>query len=210
MEPIVLLGGGGHCKSCIDVIEQSKLYKIVGILDMAEKLGQRILNYPIIGTDEEIEKFVSECPNFLITVGQIENPSARIKIYEKVKKAGGILPVIISKGAYVSSHAKVSEGSIIMNGAIINAGAKVGKACIINTKALIEHETEIGDFCHISTAANINGQVKVGNQSFIGSTTVVANNLNLCHKVTIGAGSQVLRDINLPGVYLGHPLRKIR
>jgi hypothetical protein len=31
MDDIVLIGGGGHCKSVIDVIEQQGEYKIVGI-----------------------------------------------------------------------------------------------------------------------------------------------------------------------------------
>ncbi len=30
------MGGGGHCKSCIDVIEQEGKYKIAGIVDAKE------------------------------------------------------------------------------------------------------------------------------------------------------------------------------
>ena len=33
MKNIVLIGGGGHCKSCIDVIEMEKKYKILGLVD---------------------------------------------------------------------------------------------------------------------------------------------------------------------------------
>ena len=33
MKNIILIGGGGHCKSVIDVIEQEKKYKISGIVD---------------------------------------------------------------------------------------------------------------------------------------------------------------------------------
>lgn len=210
MESIILLGGGGHCKSCIDVIEQSKRFKIIGILDVPEKAGQKVLGYPIIGTDEDIKKFLPDCENFLITVGQIENASVRKKVFDKVKQAGGKLPVIISNRSYVSKHAQIGEGTVIMHGVIVNAGAKIGNAGIINTNALIEHEAVVGDFCHISTAAIINGQVAVGNECFIGSNTVVANNISLCDNVTVSAGSQVLRDINAPGVYIGNPLRKIR
>ena len=39
MENIVLIGGGGHCKSVIDTIESSKLYNIIGIIDKNEKLN---------------------------------------------------------------------------------------------------------------------------------------------------------------------------
>lgn len=210
MEPIILIGGGGHCISCIDVIEKGGLFKITGILDLPDKVGQKILGYPIIGTDDDLVKFQPQCANFLITVGQINSYKLREKIYNEVKNAGGKLPVIISPLAYVSKHADISEGTIIMHNALVNASAKIGKACIINTKALIEHEAEIGDFCHISTSSIANGQVKVGKGCFIGSNTVIGNNIAIADNVVIAAGSQILRKIKLPGIYIGNPLRKIR
>ena len=33
MRKIILIGGGGHALSCIDVIEHEKKFKIVGIVD---------------------------------------------------------------------------------------------------------------------------------------------------------------------------------
>lgn len=38
MRPLILIGGGGHCKSVIDVAESAG-YTILGILDMPEMLG---------------------------------------------------------------------------------------------------------------------------------------------------------------------------
>ena len=210
MKPIILIGGGGHCISCIDVIEQTGLYQILGILDVPEKLGIKVLNYSIIGTDNELDQFLPDCSDFLITVGQIKSSSVREKIFLTVKKAGGNLPVIISPIAHVSKYANIAEGTIVMHHAFINAEAFIGKGCIINTKALIEHETIIGNFCHISTAAIANGQVRIGDCCFIGSNTVIANNTNVAAKTIIAAGSQVLRSIDASGTYIGQPLRKVR
>jgi sugar O-acyltransferase (sialic acid O-acetyltransferase NeuD family) len=210
MKPIILIGGGGHCKSCIDIIEQTGLYEILGILDLPEKFGQQVLNYSIIGNENELETYVKYCPDFLITVGQLELSYLREIIYNKVIQAGGKLPVIISPLAYVSQFACIEEGSIVMHNALVNAGAKVGKASILNTKSLIEHEATIGNFCHISTASVINGQANIGDSCFIGSNSVVSNNTNITSNTIIAAGSQILRNIDLPGTYLGHPIRKIR
>ncbi len=33
MKKIILIGAGGHVRSCIDVIEQSKKYEIFGLID---------------------------------------------------------------------------------------------------------------------------------------------------------------------------------
>ena len=44
MDKIILIGGGGHCKSCIDVIEQAGTFQIAGIVDVPEKLHQKALD----------------------------------------------------------------------------------------------------------------------------------------------------------------------
>ena len=36
-EKLVLIGGGGHCRACIDVIERENKYQIAGIVDIKEK-----------------------------------------------------------------------------------------------------------------------------------------------------------------------------
>jgi hypothetical protein len=48
MKPkIILVGGGGHCHSCIDVIEQEGKFEIAGIVD-AIKGGEKVLGYPVL------------------------------------------------------------------------------------------------------------------------------------------------------------------
>ena len=172
MQKLILLGGGGHCKSCIDVIEQEGNYVIAGILDNKELLGQKILDYDFIGTDDDIAKFVSEGYAFLITVGQISTPSIRKKLFALLSSHGAQLATVISPRAYVSKHAKIGKGTIIMHDALINASVSIGKNCIINSKALIEHDVNIEDFCHISTSAVINGGVTVKEATFFGSNAV--------------------------------------
>lgn len=207
---IILIGGGGHCLAAIDVIELDGQYDIRGILDLPEKVGSTIQDYPVIGTDEDIEELVKECSDFHITVGQIKSSVIRERIFNRVKEAGGRLPVIISPLAYVSPNAQVGEGSIVMHQALVNAGATIGNVGIINSKALIEHEATIGDFCHISTGAVVNGQAHIGDCCFIGSNAVVSNNIEIVENTIVGAGSQVLKSITAPGIYSSDLLKKIR
>jgi len=171
-KPIVLIGGGGHCKSCIDVIETIDAFRIAGILDFSSNIGDKILGYPVIGSDDDIPRLIKEKSFFLITIGTIGKPDKRIELFQKVVNLGGILPKIISPNAYVSKHAKIGSGTIIMHHAMVNASADVGRNCIINTKALVEHDAVIGDHCHISTGSIINGGVSIGACSFFGSGAV--------------------------------------
>jgi sugar O-acyltransferase (sialic acid O-acetyltransferase NeuD family) len=208
MEPILLIGGGGHCLSCIDVLNALNLFEIVGILDNPDKVGTTISGIRIIGTDDDIPNLVSQYKNFLITIGQIKSAQKRIRIFNAIKKNGGNLPVVISPKAYVSPSAFIDEGTIVMHNSLINAKAAIGKNCIINTGALIEHEVIIGDFCHISTHAIVNGQVIVGRDSFIGSNSVIANNLVLPDEIIIAAGTCLLKAPEKTGTYIGNPARK--
>ena len=195
MKKIILIGGGGHCKSCIDVIEQQGKYQIAGIVDMPEKLHQKILGYEIIATDDDLPRLVNEHENFLITLGQIKTPEKRIRIFQTLKESGAKLPVIISPLAYISKHAKIGDGTIIMHRVLINAGAKIGSNCIINTKALIEHDAIIGDHCHIATGAIINGGVKVGRGTFFGSNAVCKEYIKIGENAVIGCGAKITKNI---------------
>ncbi|MCK9206149.1 MAG: NeuD/PglB/VioB family sugar acetyltransferase [Salinivirgaceae bacterium] len=171
-EPIVLIGGGGHCKSCIDVIEAQNKYSIVGIVDKESKKGEKILGYEIFACDNDLPELATRFRYFHITIGQIYSADLRLKIWNILSILDIELPLIISPHAHVSPHAKIGKGSIIMHHALVNAGAEIGMNCIINSKALIEHDVKIGDFCHVSTGAILNGGVTVGNRSFIGSGCV--------------------------------------
>ena len=203
MNNLILLGGGGHCKSVIEVAESAG-YNILGILDRSEEVGKQVLDYKVIGTDDDIPQYVDKA-EFVITVGFIKNPAIRIKLYNKVKEAGGKLATVIASTAHVSKYAILSEGTVIMHQAIVNAGANIGINSIINTFANIEHDAQIGDQCHISTGTMVNGDCKVGDRCFIGSQSVLANGITVGDDIIVGAGSFVRKNISVRGIYSGNP-----
>lgn len=191
MNKIILIGGGGHCKSVIDVIEQQAHFEIAGIVDKHEFLGSKILGYQVIGSDFDLDSLAKKYQYALITVGQIKSPLLRIKLFDLANKAGFILPTIISPNAYVSKYSKIGNGSVIMHHAIVNANTTIGDNCIINSKVLIEHDCFIANHCHISTNAIINGGVKIGSNCFIGSNVTTKDNITIKEKSFIKAGALV-------------------
>ncbi len=188
-EKIILVGGGGHCSSCIDVIEAEGLYEIAGIVEVPEKVGEQVLGYPVIASDNDLSQLVQRDVSFLVTVGQIKSSAQRRKLYEQLLSLEAVLPTIISPRAYVSRHAFVGQGTIVMHDALVNAGAQVGSNCILNTKSLIEHDAVVEDHCHISTGAIINGEVQIGEGSFIGSNAVTVHGANIGPDSFVRAGN---------------------
>jgi sugar O-acyltransferase (sialic acid O-acetyltransferase NeuD family) len=189
MKKIILIGGGGHCKSAIDVIEQEARFEIIGIVDKPKSLGSKVLGYSVIGSDLDLQNLAKKYRNALITVGQIKSALTRIKLFNLAIKCGFALPSIISPKAYVSKHSKIGSGSIVMHQAIVNANSFIGDNCIINTKALIEHDCSISDHCHISTNAIINGGNQIGSKSFIGSNVTTKEYTKIKKNSLIKAGS---------------------
>ena len=203
MQSLILVGGGGHCKSVIDVAESAG-YNILGILDMPEDVGKQVLDHKVIGTDDDIPQYVDKA-EFIITVGFIKNPATRIILYNKVKEAGGKLATIIASTAHVSKYSTIGEGTVVMHQAFVNAGAHIGANCIINTFCNIEHDAQIGDQCHISTGTMVNGDCKIGERVFVGSQSVLANGITIGDDIIVGAASYVRKSISDKGIYAGNP-----
>ncbi len=192
---IVLVGGGGHCKACIDVIEAQGGYTIAGIVDIKERIGESVLGYRIIATDDDFQSLVREYEYFLICIGQIKLLQKRMEKFKILKSYGAKFPIIISPLAYISRHAKLYEGTVAMHNVTVNAYAEVGRNCILNTSSVIEHDAIIKDNCHISTGALINGGSIIEENCFIGSNVTIREGIHIGRDSVIGAGLTILKDM---------------
>jgi sugar O-acyltransferase (sialic acid O-acetyltransferase NeuD family) len=186
---LILIGAGGHAHSCIDVIEQQGHFQIAGFVGLPEQQHTQHLGYAVIGADTDLPALAKNYQYALIAIGQIHSAEHRIRLYKLAKHLGFKLPAIISPRAYVSKHAKIGNGTIVMHDALINSGAIVGDNCIINTKSLIEHDAVIENNCHISTGAIINGGAIVKQGSFVGSNAVTKESVKTHEEDFIKAGS---------------------
>jgi len=192
---LILLGASGHCRACIDVIEQCGTYKIEGLIDKTTPAATKSLDgYAIIGNDRELEKIRQRCHAALIAVGQIGTSAIRVKLFERLKSLGYELPVIVAPSAYVSPRAEIAEGTIIMHHALVNAGARVGANCILNSGCVVEHDVHIGDHTHVSTGSVVNGSAIIGARSFIGSGATVVQGVKLPDSCFVRAGSLVCSE----------------
>ncbi len=191
---IILLGAGGHCHSCIDVIETEEVFEIAGIVEQeGNDKKDSVLGYPIIGYDNELSKLKKQFDYAFITVGQMGSSVLRKKLYDTLVELNFIVPVIVSPLAYVSAHTKIENGTIVMHHSCVNAGAVIGNNCILNTKSLVEHDSKIGDNTHISTSAVVNGNSNIGSNCFVGSNSIVVNGAKLPDNYFFKAG-KVIKD----------------
>jgi sugar O-acyltransferase (sialic acid O-acetyltransferase NeuD family) len=201
---LILIGAGGHARSCIDVIEQQEDFHIAGLVGLPKQLHNKHLGYAVFGTDRDLPELAKTFQYTLITIGQIQTAEHRIRLYQHAIQLGFQLPIIIAPTAHVSRHATLGEGSIVMHGAIVNAGARVGNNCIINTCALIEHDVTVEDHSHISTGAILNGDVTVGTGSFIGCGSVIKEGVAIGKGCLVGMGHTVRHKLGDNSHFIKH------
>ncbi len=194
MDKIIILGSGGHAKSCADVIESTGKYEIAGYIHN-EKDSKLENTMRFLGNDASLSDLRLKIGNAFIGIGQIKSPKTRIDLHRKLLDLDYNIPSVISPNAYISKTAEIGKGTIIMHQAIVNSNAKIGDNCIINNKSLIEHDVIIGNHCHISTGSIINGNCKIKDEVFIGSGTICKHGITVEQRAIINAGKYV--DLNI-------------
>jgi sugar O-acyltransferase (sialic acid O-acetyltransferase NeuD family) len=201
---LILIGAGSHARSCIDVIEQQGQYQVAGLVGLPEQKHIQQLGYAVFAFDGELDELAKSYQYALVSIGHIQTAENRIRLYNEATQRGFQFPVICAPTAYVSRHAKVGAGSIVMHGAIVNAGARVGNNCIINTGAVIEHDSIVDDHCHISTGAILNGGVSIGTGSFVGSGCVVKEGVTIGKNCVVGMGLSIRHKLGDYSRFTGH------
>ena len=210
MKKIILLGGGGHCKSVIDSIRSKSEYTIIGILDLQENINKFVNGVQIIGTDEDLEKYsVEENFHFFITAGSIGNTTIRRSLAKLCEKYNLEFATVIDQTAVVSDSSIIGKGVFIGKGAIVNADACVKDHCIINTGSIIEHDCHIGNYVHIAPGAVLSGGVKIGDFTHVGTNSTVIQGITIGCNVIMGAGTVVHRNVPNSKKIVGNPWREI-
>ena len=201
---IVLMGGGGHCRACLEVIAGVGL-QVTGILDsqpVAADMPGRL------GDDSWLDSASARGLLYLVTVGQVDVAPRRRLLFENLVKRGLECATVMAANATISGRTSIGAGTIVMQRAVINRGAVVGRNCIINTSAIIEHDARIADHCHVSTGAIANGGVQIGEGCMIGSGAIILPGIKIAPNVVVGAGAVVTRDIEAAGSWWGIPARR--
>lgn len=204
---LLLIGGGGHCKSVLDSVLALHAYNEIGIVDYT---NVPVNGVPVIGQDGDLPNLHKEgWTDAFITVGSIGDTMLRRRLYKMISDIGFAVPTIADSSAIVAQDVVLASGCYVGKGAILNAGSSIGKAAIINTGAVIEHDCVIGEFAHISPGAVLCGQVFVGDNSHIGAGAIIRQQIKIGEDVLVGIGSVVVNDIPNRVKAYGNPCRVV-
>ena len=195
---IGLLGGGSQADETAEFDpELDVVFRAVS----ADRLAQAGDGFVDIATDD---------PALLGTpvVAAVGAPGLRRAL---VREWRGIeFATVVSPAASVSPTAVVGAGSIVAPGAVLTHGAVLGRHVILNVGASVSHTSIVGDFVTISPGARIAGDCAIGDGSFVGIGAIVSHGVTIASGTVLGAGAVAVDDIDVAGVYVGVPARRVR
>lgn len=211
MKKVILLGSGGHAKCVIDSMRLAGKYQPYCVLDIKERVGDKILGVEVVGSDSDLPVFIRRGIGLcFVALGSTGDPSRRIMLWQLALKAGFKFPTIIHPSSSVSSDSDIGHGVYIGPGAVVNAGAVIGDGCIINSCAVVEHDCRIGQFVHLAPGAVLSGGVIIGDRVHLGTGCSVTHGVEIGEDSIVGTGCVVIRNITSHAVCVGNPAKKIK
>lgn len=191
-ERVVILGGGGHAKVVIDILEESGEVEIAGFVSTSDQPDE-LCGYRRLGPDEILDETLrSGVQSAFVAIG--DNRRRRDCI-GMLRRTGFTLINAISRAASVSRRATLAQGIAVMPGAVINAGARIEDGAIVNTNASVDHDCIVGAWAHVAPGAAVAGCVRLGEGVFVGTGSCVIPGITIGCWTTVGAGGVVLADL---------------
>ena len=191
-KPLIIIGAGGGAKMCIDCLETSADYQVVGLLDDKIEIGIRVQGIPVIGRINCIKQLLDfKINNFVIAFGVLEKRHKRFELYSTLKEIGCIFPNIIHPRAIVEKSVELGDGNVILAGANIGSSVKLGNLNYINNNSLISHDCILMNNIHIAPGAVLASSINVESDVLIGMNTTIF------YGITIGASSTILNGLTI-------------
>jgi sugar O-acyltransferase (sialic acid O-acetyltransferase NeuD family) len=204
MTPLVIIGGGGHCRSVIDAVVRSDSYYIHGIIDDTCKAGEKRNGYYILGGISCVPT-LTEC-SFFIAIGRnSDRQMVRDKLsHLDIKFANIFHPRCTTP----SSLNNKPVGCFFGANSYVGPGCEVGDFSIINTNSCLEHDSSIGAYSHLAPGATTAGHVSIGKGTLVGINSSIRSKISIGDWTTIGMGSVVVKDIRGGSIAFGNPCKE--
>jgi UDP-N-acetylbacillosamine N-acetyltransferase len=141
MNPLLIIGAGGHGKVVAEIAEEIGYDHIAFLDDHSPEA---------IGKIADFKKYIEQYTNAFVGIG---DNKLRAEFMHKLQNCGFTIPTLIHPSAYVSKTAVIGMGTVVEPKAIVNANSQIDAGCIISIGAIIDHNVSIGAYCHVNAGA---------------------------------------------------------
>lgn len=211
MENILIIGASGHAKVIVDIIERQNKYRVQGFLDTYKQKGEKLFNYPILGTEDDLNDISEKYDIYGCFIAIGDNYTRKI-MAEKIAALNPRIKFInaIHPTAIIGKKVRLGHGVAIMAGVIVNSDSYIGDFCILNTNSFLEHDGIMHNYSSISSGVRTGGNLTLMECSAICIGAIILENIIIENDTVIGAGSLVNKNIPSLVVAYGVPAKIIR
>lgn len=167
MEKLLIIGAGGFGRVVLE--HASKEYECA-FLDDGLAVGAIIDGVAVIGKTNDMGRWFGEYDKLIVSIG---NNNLRERLYAEAESIGYSFPNIILPSAYISPHAHLADGTILLNNAVVQNGAKAGRGLIINPGSELHQDCIVGNNVLIYTNSVVRSLTHVGDRAWIGANAVI-------------------------------------
>lgn len=208
MNPIILIGAGGHARVLLDALELNGA-KVIGLVDADASLADRdVMGYPVLGNDDVLAQYAPGSVELVNAIGSVDSMQRRRSVYEKLRRAGHVFASVLHPRATLSRHARMAAGVQVMAGVVVQPGASLGENTIVNTGASVDHDCRVGAHVHIAPGVTLSGNVQVGDETHVGAGAAVIQGVRIGARCLIAAGAVVTGGVRDGASMKGLPARE--
>jgi sugar O-acyltransferase (sialic acid O-acetyltransferase NeuD family) len=211
MENIIIIGASGHAKVIVDIIERENKYRIEGFLDTYKQIGEKLFDYDILGTEDDLDHILTENNIYGCFIAIGDNYTRKV-MAEKIIALNPRIKFInaIHPTAIIGKKVTLGQGIAIMPGVVINSDSNIGNFCILNTNSSLGHEGIMENYSSIASGVRSGGNLLLMECSAISIGATVIENITIENNSVIGAGALVNKNIPSFVVAYGIPAKIIR
>jgi NDP-sugar pyrophosphorylase family protein len=177
-KPLIFLGSNSNIYKLYELCETIG-YQITGIIDDDYHGQGHYKNIPVVGKEEELEKFQDH--QFICATNWIPgNDSITIRNREKRNRQIDLLDqkavdlaTVISPLAQVSKYAKIGQGVIIDAFCLVEPNADIDNHVVMHTHSGVGHDSKIGRNTILQRYVQITGNVQVEENVYLGISSKV-------------------------------------
>ncbi len=157
IERLLIVGAGGFGRAVADAMPDGSV--VAGFVDDRGRSCGPVMGLPVMGTTADLPTLRRAFDALVVAIGDNRR---RRELCETASTLGYRLAPIVHPRAWVSAHAHIGPGSIVMAGAIVGTEAVIGSGVIINAGAIVDHHAVVGDHAHLGVGSGLSGGARLG------------------------------------------------